>query len=293
MILLEKNGAVAEIAEMGAEMRAYRSADGKERLWSGDPAVWAGVAPVLFPVIGCLKNGVVAIAGKEYAIPKHGFAKLMSFQLATQKEDECAFVLEDTEETRAVYPFAFRLTVRHRMLEKGFSTEYCVENCGDTPMPFLVGGHPGFVCPMNEGEAFTDYQVVFEKEEEGRNLLYAPGALMGGEEIVDMGADHRTVGLDYSIFDQKDTLVFAGLKSRSVKLVHKNTGKGIRFSFPESTVLAIWSKPNANAPYVCIEPWNGIPAMVEETGNFEDKPYHIMLAPGQSFASTHQMEVLD
>ena len=293
MIRLEKNGAIAEIEEMGAEMRAYRTADGKDRLWSGNADVWAGVAPVLFPVIGCMKNQTVRIAGKEYNIPKHGFAKISRFEVEEQKADECTLVLKDTPETREMYPFSFRLAIIHRITENGFSTEYQVENRSDSPMPFLIGGHPGFVCPMNKGELFEEYQVVFDQEEEGNNLLYAPGALMGGAEKVDMGEDKRRIGLKHAIFDEKDTLVLAGLNSRSVKLLHKDTGKGIRFSFPESTVLAIWSKPNAQAPYVCLEPWNGIPGMVEETGNFEDKPYHITLAPGETFSSSHSMETID
>jgi len=347
MIQLKKNGAIAEISPLGAEMRVYRTPDGIDRLWSGNLDVWAGVAPVLFPVIGALKNQVVRIGGQEYPAPRHGFARNMPFQLTEHDTDSCAFVLEDTPDTRKVYPFAFRLIVRHRLLDNGFATEFEVENRGgianagelagfgkianaaaltnadeeatagkedisgetdnarktkdvgntikisNTKMPFLIGGHPGFACPMNPGEDFSDYCVIFEKEEQGRSLLFAPGGLMGGAEIVHLGADRRTLALDHAIFDHKDTLVFAGLNSRSVKLVHKDTGKGLRFSFPNSPVLAIWTKPDANAPYVCLEPWNGIPAMVEETGDFEDKPYHVAIGVGERFRAGYGVEMLE
>ena len=302
MIRLEKNGATAEISPLGAEMRVYRTPDGKDRLWNGNPDVWAGVSPVLYPIIGALKNQVVRIGGQEYATPRHGFARTMPFQLVEQEPDSCAFMLEDTPDTRKAYPFAFRLTVRHRLLDNGFSTEFEVENAGkikcsgentlNAKMPFVIGGHPGFTCPMNEGEAFSDYRVVFEKEEQGRSMLCTPDGLLDGTEIVPLGADCRTLALDYPSFDQKDTYVFAGLNSRSVKLVHKDTGKGLRFSFPNSPVLAIWTKPDANAPYVCLEPWNGLPALVDETGDFEDKPYHIVLAPGKSFRVEYRMEII-
>ena len=293
MISIQKNGAVAEIAELGAEMRSYRTKEGKDCLWSGDAAVWGGVAPLLFPVIGCLKNQSVRIRGKAYAVPRHGFARTMAFQVAQQSEESCTLTLTDTPETRAVYPFAFCLTMTHRMLDNGFSTEYQVENKSDETMPFVIGGHPGFACPMNAGERFEDYHILFDQEETGRSLLYGEGSLMAGEEIVALGADHRTLALSYDSFDKKDTLTFAGLASRKVRLVHKDTGKGICFSFPNSPVLAIWTQPGTHAPYLCLEPWNGIPGAIDETGNFEDKPYHIALAPGERFSAGYSMELLD
>ncbi len=292
MIRLEKNGAIAEIEEMGAEIRRYCTADGKERLWSGDAKVWAGVAPVLFPSIGNLKDGKVKIEGKDCAIPKHGFAKISKFRLESQSPGECSLVLEDSPETRAVFPFAFRLTVTHRLLENGFETDYLVENKDHRPMPFLLGGHAGYTCPMNEGEAFSDYVVRFEQAEEGRNLMYSANALMGGTEMVDLGRDHRTLALEYASYDQKDTLVFTDIHSRSVDLIHRETGKGIRLSFPQSPVLAIWTKPHCHAPYVCLEPWIGIPAMEDETGHFEDKPFHKELAAGDRFLMEQRTEIL-
>lgn len=292
MIRLEKNGAIAEIQEMGAEMRRYRTRDGKERLWSGNSETWAGVAPVLFPVIGNLKNNMVRFAGIECTPPKHGFAKVTAFEVVDLQPDACSLKIETTPELREMYPFPFRLTVTHRLLDNGFVTSYDVDNLGGETMHFTIGGHPGFTCPMNEGEAFTDYQVRFETEEEGVNLLYTPSGLMGGTERVDMGADHRTLALNYETFDQKDTLVLMGLASRSVELVHQETGKGLRFSFPQSNTLAIWTKPHHNAPYVCLEPWNGVPALEDETGNMEDKPYHIALAAGERFHTEHCMEVI-
>ena len=252
MIRLSFNGATAEVAEKGAEMRAFRTKDGKNLLWSGDPLVWPEVSPLLFPVVGRLKNGAVRLAGREYSIPMHGFARDMTFALKEQTANHCTLILEDSAETREIYPFAFRLAVTHRMTEMGFLTEYVVENRGKAVMPFVVGGHPGFACPMNEGEAFSDYRVVFSKEEEGRSLLCMPGGLMGAAETIDLGTDHRTLTLSHAAFNRRGTFVFAGLNSRSVKLIHQRTGKGIRFSFPESPVLAIWTHPTANAPYVCL-----------------------------------------
>lgn len=292
MIVLEHEGARMEIAELGAEMRRFVSKDGVERIWSGDPAVWKSTAPVLFPTINLLKDGVVTIAGRECAVPKHGFAKYQVFEVTDQGDNYVTLTLSENDETKAVYPFDFALSVTHRLIENGFETRYVVENHTGRIMPFVIGGHPGFTCPMAAGEQFTDYVLRFEKEEEGRHLLNTPEHYMGAQAIVDLGEDHRTLTLRYEDFDRLDTYVFAGLNSRSVDLVHREHGHGIRVSFPEMEVLAVWTMPGKQAPYLCIEPWQGLPPMADETGRFEDKPYHIDLGVGMTYTCGYRMEVI-
>lgn len=291
MIVLEYQGAVMEIAELGAEMRRFRSKDGVERIWSGDPAVWKSTAPVLFPTINLLKNGVVTIEGSEWAVPKHGFAKYELFTLTGQGEDYVTLTLTPNETIKAVYPFDFALHVTHRFTEGGFETSYVVENRSGRKMPFVIGGHPGFTCPMADGEQFTDYELHFEKEEDGRHLLCDADHLISGAETADLGADRRTLALRYEDFDRLDTYIFAGLNSRSVDLVHKQHGHGIRVSF-DMEALAVWTMPGKHAPYLCIEPWQGLPPYADETGLFEDKPFHIALEAGESYTCGYRMEVL-
>lgn len=291
MVCLKHNGAEMKMTLFGAEMRSF-SIDGHEYIWPGHPDVWKSSAPVLFPAIGGLKDGGATIAGVWYAVPRHGFVKFMDFEVAKQGEDYVTFTVHETEETKKVYPFDFQLSVTYRFIEGGFETIFKVENRSDRVMPFLLGGHPGFLCPMNEGETFEDYILHFEKEETiGTTLCKGPGATLTDVEPVDFGADKRTLKLDHKDFDRLDTYIFSGLNSRKVDLVHKDTGKGIRFSF-DMDVLAIWSSPGKNAPYVCIEPWQGSPAYANETGRFEDKPYHVEIGPGQSYTCGYKMEVL-
>ena len=154
-----------EIAELGAEMRGFTTADGRDWIWRGSADSWKSSAPVLFPAIGALKDGGATIAGEFYAVPRHGFAKFQLFQVLEQGEDFVTFLLEQNEETKKVYPFDFALKVTHRFIENGFETRYAVENHSDREMPFLIGGHPGFNCPMREGDAFEDYILRFEKGE--------------------------------------------------------------------------------------------------------------------------------
>lgn len=293
MLILTQNGAEMHIDPCGAEMRAFRTADGRQRLWSGDPAVWKGVAPVLFPAIGALKDKQATIEGKAYAVPRHGFVRDKQFQVTEQGEDFVTLTLHESPETRAVFPFSFALSVTHRFLPDGFETRFTVENHSDRPMPFLIGGHPGFACPMNPGERFEDYELRFEKPEKPESLLCtADTHLICGVGPVDLGPDNRTLRLSHADFDQLDTFMFAGLNSRSVELVHRETGKGIRFTF-DMPVLAVWTCSGTNAPYVCLEPWQGCPAYTDETGRFEDKPFHVELPVGRAFTCGYAMHTLD
>lgn len=293
MITLKYQGNQMQIDEVGAEMRSFCTADGRDWLWRGSENSWKSSAPVLFPTIGAVKDGGAKIAGQFYAVPRHGFVRPMPFQITAQGEDFVTLSLCATEETKVIYPFDFKLSVTYRFVENGFETVFTVENQSAAAMPFLIGGHPGFNCPMNEGETFEDYILHFEKEETiGTTLCNAPGHTLGGTEPVDFGADGRTLKLDHSDFDRLDTYIFSGLNSRSVELIHKDTRKGLRFSF-DMDVLAIWTMPGKNAPYVCIEPWQGGPAYYDETGNFEDKPYHVELKAGESYTCGYKMEIID
>lgn len=292
MIHLEKDGASMDIALLGAEMRAYKSVDGKDRIWSGNPDVWKSTAPVLFPAIGFMKNGTVTIGGKPCQLPKHGFAKFKSFTVTEQGDDFVILTISEDEETKKVYPFDFALSVMHRFTKNGFETRYIVENHSSRTMPFVIGGHPGLTCPMNEGEAFSDYLLRFDKPETPLTTLSTPEHLIGGTEAVDLGEDQRTLSLRYEDFDRLDTYIFKGLNSRMVELVHKDTGHGLRFSFPEMEVLAVWTMPDKHAPYLCIEPWQGLPALEDETGRFEDKPYHVELGIGQTYSCGYRVEFI-
>ena len=150
MIEVRKDGAWMRIDPLGAQMVAYCDKGGKQRLWSGDPDVWGKVAPILFPAIGTVKDGQIRFGGKAYPLSKHGFIRDMVFEVKEAGADFCSLELRESEETLAQYPFPFALTVKHRLLPEGFSTEVWVENTSSGPMPFTVGGHPGFACPMDK-----------------------------------------------------------------------------------------------------------------------------------------------
>lgn len=290
-ITLKCGATTAVICQKGAQMISFKGNDGREVMWQADPNVWGNSAPVLFPVCGMPKDEKVIIDGETYPMAKHGFTRNPEFGIAKVGDDFVELVLTPTEESKPQYPFEFVFHVIYTLRENGFRTDFIVENKSERVMPFCVGGHPGFIVPMEEGAAYTDYQLVFPQKEEGKNLLVPGGMLVDGEEIIPF-ADGTVLPLSHALFDDRDALVFPELKSRSVDLVNKNSGKGIRFCYPKMEVLAVWSMPKKNGDYVCLEPWHGMPGQVTESGRFEDKPFVTLLQPGMSHQCGYDVELI-
>ena len=292
-ITLTNGKCTAVIQPLGAQIASFKGADGREMIWQADPAVWAQHAPVLFPICGSVPNNTIKIDGVPYTMPKHGFSRAPVYSVAKKGEDFVELVLCASDETRSMYPFEFSFHVIYTLLDNGYTTTFVVENQSDRVMPFCAGGHPGFAVPMEDGAVFTDYQLVFPHVEEGKNHLAPGGGLIDGYEYLDCFLNSDTLPLSYDLFDERDALIFTELKSRSVKLVHKTSGKGINFSFPKMEVLAVWTKPGAHAPYVCLEPWHGMPSTVQESGNFEDKAFVTLLQPGTSWQCSFTATIID
>ncbi|MBQ8552154.1 MAG: aldose 1-epimerase family protein [Clostridia bacterium] len=286
--------ASAVCSTVGGELISYKL-DGKEYIWEGIPEYWASHAPVLFPTVGATIDESVKFEGVAYPLKKHGLARKMEFTLLEAESDKLVYLLTDSAETRKVYPYKFRLLITHKITDEGFSTEFKVVNTDEKPIVFCIGGHPGFRCPMNEGEKFSDYKLVFEKVENEDVIYttnYGGGYIDKTLPVVDKLKNTNEWELNHADYDV-DVLLTKKLKSRKVKLVHKVTGKGIEFDFNGFNALGVWTPPKKQAPFVCLEPWNGLPAHLDETGNFEDKPYAITLPVGGEYAVEYKVKVID
>ena len=242
---LKKGGLRASARTLGGELVSLRDGDGLEYIWQGDPAFWSGQNPILFPIVGTLKEGRVEIGGRTCAMDRHGFARRMEFTPVDQGEDFIALELRETEETLARYPFPFILRVTHRLLDDGFSTAFTVENTGTAPMPFCIGGHTAIRCPLAPGERFEDYELLFDvPEQAGSHLLSPEGVILHGR-MEPMLTENGRLALDYAAFARLDTLIFSLLRSSSVSLVHRETGRGVCLNFGQFPMVAFWTKPEA------------------------------------------------
>ncbi|WP_312642144.1 aldose 1-epimerase family protein [Hydrogenoanaerobacterium sp.] len=285
---LNLNGCTAVVDTYGAELISYRDIANTEYIWNGDPAYWAGRNPILFPIVGGLKNGQVQIDGKTYEMGRHGFARHSEFEVLQSGEHFAVLRLCDNAETLAQYPYHFELLVRHELTDDGFATSFTVRAI-DSTIQFCIGAHTGFMCPLHRNERFEDYSVVFEQVENLPCMALTPD---GPVENTAIRLNHTDrLALDHTLFDN-DALIFKGLRSRSVSLRHNTTGKGVKMNFSDFPLLALWSKPHSDAPYLCFEPWVGHAATAAESNDFAHKPYVVTLSAGESFSIGYTVSVL-
>lgn len=278
---LSHHGLQAIADSRGGELISLQDAGGTEHLWNGDPAFWSGRNPLLFPIVGNLKNGQVRFDGQPYSMSRHGFARDMDFTPVAQDARSILLELRETPETLGCYPFSFRLLVRHTLLEHGFSTAFQIQNTGAVPMPFCIGAHTAIRCPLHTGERFEDYQLVFDQPETAGTRLLTPEGLIHPDKREPLLTDSRLLPLRRSLFDRLDTVILDGLRSHGVALLHRKTGRGVHLDFRGFPMMAFWTKAGCEAPFLCMEPWHGCAAFENESGEFSNKPHCITLNSGE------------
>jgi len=273
---------------LGGELISYK-VDGKEYLWTGDEAYWTGHAPVLFPYVSALKNDSYAIGNKTYTYKgKHGFARKTEFELIDASNGEAIFLLTSNEETRKIYPFDFELYVTHTISETGFETRYTVKNPDSKDIMFCIGGHPGFIVDGS----LEDYRLVFEKSEDAPLYYTDSESLFSYDYKAGTSLKGETFDFVYSDYDV-DALLAIEPNSKKVSIVSKKDNKGLlEFDFSEFKVLVIWTPPKKQAPFVCLEPWNGLPAFKDEDGQFASKPYLIKVGSGDEYSVGYKVKTL-
>ncbi len=267
----------ATVRNLGGELISFVK-DGKEYCWTGDEKYWFRRSPALFPFVGGLIDGKVLIEGEEYYMPdKHGFLRDSELELLEISDTKAIFELRSNEETLKKYPYKFSFKMIQEIYEDGFDTTYSITNIDDKPIMFCVGGHPGFLL-----ENIEDYKLVFECDEDA-DLVQCDKDGYYTKDIVLGHLSGREIELKYSDFDL-DSYFVDGVKSRKVSIVEKATGKHhLTFDFNGFSEFVVWTPPKKNSPFLCLEPWNGVPAMVGESGRFEDKPYCKTLGPGENY----------
>lgn len=267
----------ARIAPLGAELVSLTDAEGRELMSDGDPAYWTGRAPLLFPIVGRLKDDQYRLAGKGHKLPQHGFARHSDFAVAALDPNAVRFRLVDSPATRADYPFAFLLDMAFVLEGATLSMTATIGNPGNEPLPASFGFHPAFAWPLPYGAPRTDHRVTFEKNEPAPLCAIAPGGLIAAEK-----APSPVKGNMLTLRDDlfaHDALVWDTLESRALRY-GAATGPALDIAFPDTPWLGIWTKPGAG--YVCIEPWAGMADPEDFDGDFHEKPGVFIVAPGES-----------
>lgn len=281
IITLKNDKLTVEVSTLGAQLQSVECG-GREYLWHGDPDVWQGRAPLLFPICGGLKDDKYTVGGKKYSLQKHGFARFKEFAPESVSESAATFLLTADSETREMFPFEFELRVTYTLDGASVKVGYDVKNTSADTMYFSIGAHEGYACP----EGIEEYHLEFEKKERlTTNELH--GNLLS-DSVTVLGEDTDVLPLKYDYFSI-DALTFLNLKSRSISLVKNDGTRRLRVDFDGFDNTFVWTKPGAK--YLCIEPWCGLPDF-EGTGyEIENKRAIEKAVPGESFSRVHTFTV--
>jgi galactose mutarotase-like enzyme len=278
----------AEVNPLGAQLSVLRDAGGRELLWNGDPAVWAGRAPLLFPIVGTLAGGSYRLGSKAYPLPRHGFARGRQFDVVAATSSKATFRLSADEATLQVYPFQFELDVDFALNGATLAVTSSVRNVGREEMPASIGYHPGFRWPLPYGEPRAAHFIEFADDENAPiRRLNADGLLSPQPHPTPVS--HRRLALDDALF-RDDVVIFDAIRSRSVSY-GADKGPRLRVSYPDARYLGVWTKPGA--PFICIEPWQGIADEAGFAGDFRTKLGVFTLAPGAAQSLTMQISLDD
>ena len=278
-----------KVNSTGAELRQIReNKDGTDYLLNGDPTWWKYCSPVLFPIVGKVKGGKYVVDGKTYELPQHGLARTREFKLIEKSESRIVFELRYDEETLKVYPFKFILRIGYTLMEYGVETSYEVINKDNKDIYFSIGGHPAYMCPINQGESFEDYYFEFDKVEKSSKILLNSNGLFTKNKELFM-ENSKELPLSIEIF-KDDAIVFNDLKSNKISLKSRKSDKSVTMDFSGFPYLGLWTKPTG-APFVCIEPWFGHADYEDFNGDFKDKEGINKLAVGKSFKAAYLVTV--
>jgi galactose mutarotase-like enzyme len=265
----------AAILPLGAELYMLQDGAHRDLQWNGDPAIWKGRAPILFPIIGELSGGQYTLDGKTYRLPRHGFARDRLFELVTATPATAQFRLRSDDETLQVYPFHFELVVAFSIAGAALTMTALIKNRGASDMPASFGFHPALRWPLPYGELRSRHAIRFDHDEPAPvRRLDARGLLR--KSPVPTPVEGRVLRLRDDLFVD-DALIFDRLQSRHL-WYGAETGPQVQIDFPDTPCLAIWTKPGAD--FVCIEPWHGHADPEGVAGDFRNKPGAFTIAPG-------------
>ncbi|MCV3209450.1 aldose 1-epimerase family protein [Mesorhizobium sp. YC-39] len=284
-LTLHGNGISATIIGQGAELVSLRDAEGTELLWQAGPA-WRRHSPVLFPIVGRLKGDQLRHRGRIYPMTQHGFARDKPFAWAERGPRSCTLVLTDDADTRAHYPFAFRLAVTYRLDLRQLGVTFDITNTGGEPLPASIGAHPAFNWPLLPDLAKTDYRLTFADDERAPIRRLKDGLLLATPQPTPV--EGKILALSERLFDD-DAVILDRTAGGSVRYA-ADRGPAIEMSWQGFRELGIWSKPGG-APFLCIEPWHGIASPVDFDGEFTDKPGVMLIEPAATRVLTYQIHL--
>ena len=284
---LENERYLVTFTTKGGETESFTDKQtGIQYMYQGDTPYWGGSNPTLFPIVGSTFTKDYEIDGKKYAMKNHGLIRYAQLHEIDGEADEVVMALDSDEQTLAKYPFSFHYEIHYRLDGGRLTVTYFITNTGEREMPFSFGLHPGFRCPLCEGERFEDYVVRFAVPEEMTQLVMD---LSGKTPYENVSVSLQEIPCDYALFEKYSTLIYRGMKSTSVTLQGKQ-GHGVKMEIGGYPLFAVWTAAT-NAPFICLEPWYGHSDFSAVNEDFYHREGTQILSPGKTFTTAYAIEV--
>lgn len=308
--ILENDKLRVEIDSFGAELKSVKNKENnREYMWYADKKYWARTSPVLFPFVGSLKNKEYIAKGNTYQMGQHGFARDMEHTFISQSEDTIWFELKSNEETIVKYPYEFTLRIGYQLIDNAVKVLWEVENASEEFLPFSIGAHPAFICPVDESESKVGYCISFgrfegEKANTPNNTVIDPNAAIKPVDEIHHHGNTRDTGLAITEdivlslkngvceitegFFDRCTYMIEGNQANSVGIIDPQGNEFVKVLF-DTPLFAIWSPEEKNAPFVCIEPWYGRCDHIDFEGDITQREYTNLLESGKTFQGEYVM----
>ena len=272
------------VTTWGAQVKSLvRKCDGVEHIWQADSSVWGYHAPILFPHTGKVPGGVIEAKGSTYPSGQHGFARLSEHEFVCQTADSIVLELRSDAETYKKFPYEFALISTFTLEGDTLHHTLTVENYDDEKLPFGIGYHPAFTVPFDDKHTYADYELRFSEMESPICLSCQPTGLVQGTSYY-LGRNIQTIPVDENLF-ANDSHCMVNLKSATLGVYEKGTGRGVVCDIEEFPYVLIWSKPGM-PKFICIEPWQSLPSPEGGSKDWNEKPAAAILNPGESWSTT-------
>ena len=275
---LQNDKLTVKVSDVGAEIHSVRRED-CEYIWVGDPAFWSSHAPLLFPVCGRFFEGKYTHKGEAYEIACHGFIRKSPLTLVCVNDTSICFSVTSTEETKKIYPFDFELKIWHILKGESITTRFEIANTGEVVLPATVGGHPGFNLPLGGEGEFADYYLEFKNPCTPNQIEISPRGLFTGKLTAYPLVDGNKLPLSHKLFEIDG--IFLSRIDSTVTLKSDKSTRAVTLEYPDMPYLGIWHPSACEAPFVCIEPWCGLPGYDGAMEDITTRPNMFHVLPGK------------
>ncbi len=290
--VLENDKMSVKVESFGAELKSiYSKETDFEYLWKGNSEYWANSATILFPICGRLYNQKYTFNGKEYSMPAHGFARNLEFIVEEKTNTKIVLRIDSDDETKKMYPFNFTFKMIYTLEDKTVKNEFYVKNKDEEILPFSMGGHPGFSIPFENGLTLDDHYIEFNQSKERKQYELAPTFLLSGNLVDFNMIDNKKFNLTSELFSFDG--IFLSDNGGEVSLKSDKSKKCVKISYDNTTAIGFWQKYTKNTPFICIEPWIGIPATEGILDDFSNKKGFVFIKKGENFSFKFDISITE